>query len=299
VTPDALLQAFPALYLVSMALLGLIVGSFLNVVILRVPVMMERQWRRECELLLADSDTDRGTSAGDSTPGDDEPYSLAFPASHCPKCHAPVRAWQNIPVLSYVLLRGRCASCAVPIGLRYPFVELLTGAATVAAAMLATDWLALLALLLLTWSLIALSGIDIDTQLLPDDITLPLLWAGLLYNLFFGSVPIADAVLGAAAGYLLLWSVYWLFRLVTGKEGMGFGDFKLLAALGAWLGWQSLPLIILLSSLVGACIGIGMIVLLGRDRAQPLPFGPYLAAAGWITLLWGDALMALLFPTVA
>ena len=293
-TPDAALQAFPFLYPFFTALLGLVVGSFLNVVILRLPVMMQRQWHRDCQALLANEEQ---PIASDRAPEQEESFSLAFPASRCPTCLKPIKAWQNIPVLSYLLMRGRCGCGEKPIGLRYPFVEALTAVATVVVALYATDWVTLVALWLLSWSLVALSGIDIDTQLLPDDITLPLLWAGLLFNLFHGPVPIADAVLGAAAGYLLLWSVYWLFRLVTGKEGMGFGDFKLLAALGAWLGWQSLPLIILLSSLVGACIGIALVVLRGRDRAQPLPFGPYLAAAGWITLLWGDLLMAVLFPT--
>lgn len=301
-SPDALAQAFPTLYIIIIAALGLIVGSFLNVVILRLPVMMERQWRRDCEALLAQdaagkdgSDAiDGNVEAEQAAEQEQESFSLAFPASHCPRCQAPIRAWQNIPVISYLMLRGRCASCEVPIGLRYPLVELICGIATVVAVLHAQTWPAVLAMMLLTWSLIALSGIDYDTQLLPDDITLPLLWAGLLYNLIYGVVALPDAVLGAVFGYLLLWSVYWLFKLVTGKEGMGYGDFKLLAALGAWMGWQSLPLIILMSSLVGVVVGLSLIVFKGRDRAKPIPFGPYLAAAGWLTLIWGPQLSAII-----
>jgi leader peptidase (prepilin peptidase)/N-methyltransferase len=293
-----LLQAWPALSVTVIALLGLIVGSFLNVVILRLPVIMRRQWQRECrELLVEDGE---GVPAGAATrrpqedTEDEARLSLALPASHCPKCRAPIPPWHNVPVLSFALLRGRCATCHAPIGVRYPLVELLSGCAALTVAMHAGSWLELSALLLFTWALLALAGIDWDTQFLPDDITLPLLWGGLLYNLSFGSVPIADAVIGAAAGYLLLWSIYWAFRLLTGKEGMGYGDFKLLAALGAWLGWQSIPLIILLSSAVGAVIGILLIVLRGRDRSHPMPFGPYLAAAGWIAALWGGQLSGLL-----
>lgn len=295
-SPEDLLLQFPALYLAAIAILGLLVGSFLNVVILRLPVIMERQWRSDCRLLLAGDDgsaTEIDAETPDADP-EENTLSLAFPGSHCPHCRSPIRAWQNIPVLSFLMLRGRCGNCKTPIGWRYPVFELLTGVASVTVALHCTDWSALLALLFLTWSLIALTGIDIDTQLLPDDITLPLLWAGLLFNLFFGPISPADAVLGATAGYLILWGVYWLFKLVTGKEGMGYGDFKLLAALGAWLGWQSLPLIILLSSLVGALVGVFLIVLRGRDRSQPMPFGPYLASAGWIALLWGEQLLMLL-----
>lgn len=268
------------LYLYALVtLLGLMVGSFLNVVILRLPRMLQREWTRDCRAHLELPELE------------DEPrLTLAYPGSHCPGCEAPIRPWQNIPVLSYLLLRGRCANCGTSIGWRYPVTEALTGLASLAVAMVIPLGPDLIAALILTWCLIALAGIDIDTQLLPDNITLPLLWLGLLYNLFLGPVLLADAVIGAAAGYLLLWSVYWLFRLATGKEGMGFGDFKLLAALGAWLGWQSLPLIVLLSSVVGAVLGIAIIVLRGKDRSQPLPFGPYLAMAGWLTLLYGEPL---------
>jgi leader peptidase (prepilin peptidase)/N-methyltransferase len=278
--------ANPFYFYAVLGLLGLTVGSFLNVVILRLPQIMQREWTRDCcELLEIEAKSD----------DDKEPLSLSFPGSHCPHCKAPIRPWQNIPVISYLLLRGRCASCQTAISWRYPLVELASAVATVTVGVIVGWGWPLLAYLLLTWLLIALTGIDIDTQLLPDDITLPLLWGGLLFNLFIGPVAIADAVLGAAAGYLLLWSVYWLFKLATGKEGMGFGDFKLLAALGAWLGWQSIPLIILLSSAVGAVLGILILSLRGQSRSQPLPFGPYLAAAGWIALLWGDRVSAVLF----
>ncbi|MEE4280250.1 MAG: A24 family peptidase [Halieaceae bacterium] len=282
----ALLAAEPLFLGIVLALLGLTVGSFLNVVILRLPAMLQRGWTRDCRALLEIEAPADGPAQ--------ERFSLAFPASHCPECKSALRPWHNVPVISYLFLRGRCAFCASPIGLRYPAVETLTAALSVLVG-LAVPWsLSLLAFLLLTWSLIALAVIDIDTQLLPDDITLPLLWGGLAFNLATGTVPIADAVLGAMAGYLLLWSIYWLFRLVTGKEGMGYGDFKLLAALGAWMGWQSLGLIILMSSAVGAVLGILILSLRGQSRSQPLPFGPYLAAAGWIVLLWGDELRRLL-----
>lgn len=280
--------AQPAFYLLVLALLGLVVGSFLNVVILRLPQMLQRAWGRDCRALLEI----------DAPEAEDERFSLSFPASHCPKCGTAIAAWQNIPVVSYVLLRGRCAACAAPIGLRYPLVELLSAALTVAVGLVVPWSAALPAYLLVTWCLIALAVIDADTQLLPDDLTLPLLWGGLAFNLVTGVVPLADAVIGAMAGYLLLWSIYWVFRLVTGKEGMGYGDFKLLAALGAWMGWQSIPLIILMSSAVGAVLGLLILTLRGQGRSQPLPFGPYLAAAGWIVLLWGEPISALILPTL-
>jgi leader peptidase (prepilin peptidase) / N-methyltransferase len=259
--------------------LGLVVGSFLNVVIHRLPIMMESRWRRDCcELLEVEQEKQ------------EPPLTLAAPNSHCPGCKAPIRAWQNVPVLSYLFLGGKCANCGVKISFRYPTVELITGLLTLYLAWHFSASPALLGAMLLTWSLVALTMIDVDHQLLPDDITLPLMWLGLLFNLFGTYVSLADAVIGAMAGYLALWSVYWLFKLLTGKEGMGYGDFKLLAALGAWMGWQALPLIILLSSLVGAVVGIGLMVLKNRGKEIPIPFGPYLAAAGWIALLWGDNL---------
>jgi leader peptidase (prepilin peptidase)/N-methyltransferase len=271
----------PWLLPVCLLLLGLCVGSFLNVVIYRLPLMLESRWRAECcELLETGPETQP------------EPLNLATPNSHCPRCKAPIRPWQNVPVISYLLLGGKCGNCATPISPRYPIIELVTGLMTMSLAwFFPPSWL-LVGVALLTWSLIALTMIDIDHQLLPDNITLPLLWLGLLVNLGNGLVPLADAVIGAMAGYLLLWSIYWLFKLATGKEGMGYGDFKLLAALGAWMGWQDLHLIIIMSSAVGAACGIALMIIQRRGREVPIPFGPYLAAAGWITLLWGDALIA-------
>ena len=275
----AWLAQHPAWWYGLLVVVGLVIGSFLNVVILRLPRILERQWRRECESLLAGA-----AAPAEAAPG----LSLAYPPSSCPACGARIKPWHNVPVLSWLALRGRCGSCAARISPRYPVVELLTAAVTVTVGASLGPTAAAAGALLLSWALLALAVIDLDHQLLPDDITLPLLWAGLLFQLGPGAVAIGDAVLGAAAGYLLLWSVYWLFRLVTGKEGMGYGDFKLLAALGAWLGWQALPLIILLSSLVGAVAGLAAMLLLRRGRDVPIPFGPYLAAAGWIALLWGE-----------
>ncbi|WP_062786352.1 prepilin peptidase [Aquitalea pelogenes] len=276
----SLLSANAGLLVVMALLLGLLVGSFLNVVIHRLPVMMERGWQRECDRYL-------GRDVQDA-----ERYNLLVPASHCPGCKQDVKAWQNIPLLSYVLLRGRCAHCGISISWRYPAVELLTGLLFAAVAWRFGWGLPMLGYLLLTAVLVVLTFIDADTQLLPDDLTLPLVWAGLLFNLYTGAVPLEDAVIGAVAGYMSLWLVYWLFKLCTGKEGMGYGDFKLLAAFGAWLGWSMLPLIILLSSLVGAVVGIVLMLLSRIGRGQALPFGPYLAAAGWIALLWGKQIVS-------
>ena len=260
-------------------LLGLCIGSFLNVVIHRLPKMMEREWQMQCADLR-----------GETTPAT-EPLSLARPGSRCPYCGRKIRPLENIPLLSYLLiLRGKCAGCGKAISLRYPLVEALTGVLSAAAVWhFGSGWPALGALLL-TWALIALTFIDFDTQLLPDSITLPLLWLGLAFNLDASFTDLDSSVLGAMAGYLILWSIFWLFKLATGKEGMGYGDFKLLAALGAWLGWQMLPAIILLSSVVGAIVGVLLIVLTRRGRNIPIPFGPYLAAAGLIALYWGRTL---------
>jgi len=256
---------------------GLVVGSFLNVVIYRLPLMMERRWRQDCcELLEVAQEKQEG------------PLNLATPNSHCPSCKAAIKPWQNIPVLSYLLLRGKCANCAEPISARYPILELVTGLMTLALAFRFDLSPALFGAALFTWALIALTMIDIDHQLLPDDITLPLLWLGLLFNLDATYVSLSDAVLGAVVGYLSLWSIYHVFKLLTGKEGMGYGDFKLLAALGAWLGWQMLPEVILMSSLVGAICGIALMFAKRRGREVPIPFGPYLAIAGWLALLLGN-----------
>ncbi len=265
----------------ALLLLGLTVGSFLNVVIYRLPLMMETRWRRDCCELL---EIDREKQVA--------PLNLATPNSHCPKCKAPIKPWHNIPVLGYLILRGKCDTCTQHIPARYPILELVTGLLTLTLAWYFPLSIALLGAVLFTWALVALTMIDVDHQLLPDDITLPLLWMGLLFNLTGTYVGLGDAVIGAMGGYLTLWTVYQLFRLLTGKEGMGYGDFKLLAALGAWMGWQMLPIIILLSSAVGAIVGIAMMIIKRRGKDIPIPFGPYLAAAGWIALLWGDTMMA-------
>ena len=259
-------------------LLGLCVGSFLNVVIHRLPKMMEQAWYAQCADL-------RGEPPSTATA-----LTLARPRSRCPSCGHQISALENIPIVSYLLLRGRCSSCATPISLRYPLVEAITGLFSAYAIWHFGPTLQGAGALLLIWALIALTGIDFDTQLLPDSITLPLLWLGLAFNLAGTYVDLFSAVIGAMTGYLTLWSVFWLFKLATGKEGMGFGDFKLLAALGAWLGWQMLPAIILLSSVVGAVVGICLIVATRHGRNTPIPFGPYLAAAGSITLCWGPQL---------
>ena len=278
------LNQHPWLLDVSVLVLGLVVGSFLNVVIYRVPVMMEREERSYCTALLS-GDDNAVMEQGDT-------FNLMTPNSHCPGCNHAIRPWENIPVLSYLILRGQCSNCGTGISARYPIVEAVSGLlALVLAWTYGTAGLPLLGALLFTWAMISLTLIDIDHMLLPDSITLPLLWLGLLFNLGGTFVPLVDAVIGAMAGYLSLWLVYWGFKLVTGKEGMGYGDFKLLAALGAWLGWQVLPLIILLSSVVGAALGIVVIYLKSRGRDIPMPFGPYLAIAGWIALVWGPQLI--------
>src|SRR3990172_1765679 len=277
----SLAQYFAAnsyVFLLFVSLLGLIVGSFLNVVIHRLPIMLERTWRRQCDELAGKS------------PAVDESYNLLVPRSQCPACGHAISAGENIPLISFALLQGKCRGCGKRISWRYPAVELATGLLSAGIAWHFGFGLATAGALMLTWTLIALSVIDYDHQLLPDNITLPLMWLGLLFNLSGVYVSIGSAVIGAMAGYLSLWTVYQLFKLVTGREGMGFGDFKLLAAFGAWLGWQQLPLIILLSSFVGAIVGLGGILLLGRGRSVPIPFGPFLCLAGWVALLWGDAI---------
>jgi leader peptidase (prepilin peptidase)/N-methyltransferase len=276
-----LAQISPLVFSLFAAVLGLIIGSFLNVVIHRMPIMLMRNWQQDCQDMVEHV----------SSPSAHDKFNLATPRSRCPHCGHAITTLENIPVVSFLWLRGKCSECRKPISLRYPFVEILS--ATLAAI---TAWhfgfdAAGIAAVALTWLLIALAFIDIDHQLLPDVMVLPFLWAGLLLNLFNTFTYLPQAVLGAVAGYLSLWLVFHLFKLITGKEGMGYGDFKLFALFGAWLGWQSLPLIILLSSFIGALIGISLIVFQGRDRAKPLPFGPYLAAAGWVAMLWGDEII--------
>lgn len=278
---SAFFISYPAAFPWIAGIFGLAIGSFLNVAIYRLPIMLERKWRSQCQEILKKN---KKTSSALKR------FDLVVPRSRCPHCGHAITALENIPLLSFLWLRGKCSDCGKSISWRYPLIELLTGVLTAAVAWYFGYGMAALAGMALTWGLIALSFIDIDQQLLPDDITLPLLWAGLVLNVFAVFTPLSSAVIGSAVGYVFLWLVYQLFKLVTGKEGMGYGDFKLLAALGAWLGWQSLPLIILLSSLVGAIVGITFIVFLGHDRRMPIPFGPFLCVAAWVALLWGDTL---------
>ncbi len=261
---------------------GLSIGSFLNVVVHRLPIMLKQEWQSEARLLLDVQVPDKQES---------KRYNLVTPRSACPACGQPISAIHNIPLISYLLLKGRCASCQARIALRYPLLELVTGVATVTVISVLGPTMQGMLACLLTYSLIALSQIDFETKLLPDDITLPILWLGLIANMYDTFTDLQSAVIGAVLGYLALWTVYQGFRVITGKEGMGFGDFKLLALLGAWLGWQALTFIILMSSIIGTLVGVTLI-LLGRDRNDAIPFGPYLAGAGWISLLWGDILLS-------
>ena len=266
--------------LVLLIWIFLAVGSFLNVVIYRLPVMLETQWRTEARELLH------------ITTAKPAPFNLVEPRSRCPKCGQLISAWQNIPILSWLALRGRCHHCHAAISPRYPFVEALTLALSlVVLGLWGYQWLTA-ALLLLTWGLIALTFIDYDTQLLPDQITLPLMWCGILSALVFDHLTLADSIVGAVSGYLLLWALYWSFKLLTGKEGMGYGDFKLLAALGAWVGWQALPAVVLIASLVGLLYAVASILLKAMRREEPIPFGPFLATAGWVTLIYRQQLIS-------
>ncbi|MEX2321525.1 MAG: A24 family peptidase [Saccharospirillum sp.] len=275
-----LLQSNVLALLATVFVAGLLVGSFLNVVIYRLPVMMQHAWAREADAMSGQAVAERDT------------FNLITPDSTCPHCGHKIRAWENIPVISYLALGGKCAQCKNRISPRYPLVELITGLLSLAIAWQFGATLQTATLLVFFWSLIALTMIDVDHQLLPDSITLPLVWLGLLLNLGGVFTSLEQAVIGAVAGYLSLWSIYWAFRLLTGKEGMGYGDFKLFAAFGAWFGWAALPLIILLSSLVGAIVGIAMIAILGRDRQIPIPFGPYLCGAALVYIFWGNAITA-------
>lgn len=294
-----LLAQLPAAFIALAFVVGLLVGSFLNVVIHRLPIMLERQWREQCAELnaVAEVSAHVATLTPVTLPG--ARYNLMVPRSACPSCQAPIRSQHNVPVLSWLLLGGRCADCGARISVRYPLIELLCAALTAAVAWrFGFGWPAACAILV-TWFLIALTGIDLDHQLLPDSLTLPLLWGGLIASAGWtvyshGNLPVSpsDAIIGATAGYLSLWSVYHLFRLCTGKEGMGYGDFKLLAALGAWLGWRMLLPIILSSAAVGALVGIALIISRRHGRGAPLPFGPFLAAAGWLAMMWGPQWVA-------
>ena len=283
-----LLIESPLVFVVLAFLFALLVGSFLNVVIYRLPLMMQREWREQCDELMSSPATDLPEGR----------FDLLTPRSRCPSCGSQITALQNIPIISYLMLGGKCADCAAPISKRYPSIEFMTAMmSAIVAWRFGFGWEAAAAIGL-TWMLLAISVIDIDHQLIPDSMSLPLLWTGLALSLFHpldgASVLFIDpktSIIGAVAGYLSLWSVYHAFRIVTGKEGMGYGDFKLLAALGAWLGWQMLPLIILLSAVVGATVGIALIAFRRHDRNIPIPFGPYLAAAGWIAMLFGQQII--------
>ncbi len=278
------------IYYAVVTILSLFVGSFLNVVIYRLPIMMEKTWVTECKELL---------NCSPSTPDaqeDEAVFNLMVPRSQCPSCNKQIKSWQNIPVISYLIMGGKCGNCRTSISIQYPLIEIVTALLSLMVAIKFGVSIQALAGILITWSLIALSVIDFKHTLLPDDITLPILWLGLIASLIPVFVSPSDAIVGAAIGYLSLWTVYQLFKLITGKEGMGFGDFKLLALLGAWFGWQSIPMIILLSSVVGAMVGISLILVQGRDKNSPIPFGPYLAAAGWLSMMYAENLQKIILP---
>ncbi|EAW26150.1 Type 4 prepilin-like proteins leader peptide processing enzyme [Alteromonadales bacterium TW-7] len=281
-------------YLTTVGLVSLCVGSFLNVVIYRLPLMMQREWQSECRLLLDDElNTNQAKPKNTS-----EPFNLLKPNSTCPKCKTAIKPWQNIPIISWLILKGKCASCSNPISIRYPAIEAINALLSLVVAYTFGATEQALLYIVITWALVALTFIDIDHMLLPDQLTLPLVWLALTAAVAGITITPSDAIMGAAFGYLSLWSVFWLFKLLTGKEGMGHGDFKLLALFGALLGWQSLLTIILLSSVVGAIIGIALLSTQGKDKATPIPFGPYLAIAGWITLLWGNQLQSAYFNLI-
>ena len=284
-----LLNDSPLFFISLSGLVGLLVGSFLNVVIHRLPKMMERDWRMQCAELNAQDNAE--AALDDEKTGLTSPsYNLHTPRSACPHCGHQITALENIPLISYLALRGKCSKCDSAISMRYPIVEAVSGILSAYAAWHFGFGLPAVAAILFIWALIALTFIDFDTQLLPDDITLPLLWLGIIFNMYGTFTTLSNSIAGAIAGYLVLWSVYWMFKLVTGKEGMGYGDFKLLAAIGAWLGWPLLPLVIMLSSVVGAVVGITLIIVARHGRNIPIPFGPYLAGGGLIALFWGQQL---------
>ena len=286
----------PWLFITLSFIFAATIGSFLNVVIHRFPVMMKREWQQECNQYLQEYHAEIVTKIGIdklNTPIDSFPekYNLVVPGSACPKCKTSIKPWHNLPVFGWLMLKGKCAACHAPISARYPIIEFITGLLVATLAWhFGPSWQFVFASIL-TFVLVALTGIDLDEMLLPDQMTLPLLWLGLIINLNHTFASPTDAIIGAAAGYLSLWSIFWLFKILTGKEGMGYGDFKLLAVFGAWLGWQMLPLVILLSSLVGALVGITMIVSKRLKQGHPIPFGPYIAAAGWIALLFGQQIV--------
>jgi len=280
----ALLQHSPVIFYTSITILGLVIGSFLNVVIYRLPKMLDNGWFCECRELLVDELKPVEEKKIEPT------LTLSKPASTCPKCGHKIKVWENIPVISWLVLKGKCSACANPISVRYPIIESLTGIASLIIAMhFGVSWQTLF-MLVLTWSLITLTMIDADKMILPDQITLPLVWLGLILGLNGVFISIEQAVIGAIVGYMSLWSIFWLFKLITGKDGMGYGDFKLFAVFGAWFGWELLPLLILMASLVGAIVGISLMMFKNHQGSKPIPFGPYLAVAGWITALWGEGI---------
>ena len=283
-----LLQSSPTYLFVTLTVLGLLIGSFLNVVIHRLPVMMERQWKLDCLQELHP----------DKVPDEMEPYNLVKPDSTCPSCGHAIRAWENIPVISYLFLKGKCSSCKTGISARYPAIEIVSALLAVTAGLYFGATVQTALVCIFGWTLLTLTMIDYDTKLLPDSLTLPLLWLGLIANSFELFTSLQDAVYGAVAGYMFLWSVFWVFKLLTGKDGMGYGDFKLLAALGAWMGWQALPVVILLSSVVGIVFFVILMLFKKLQRSDPIPFGPYLAAAGFIAMIWGDQLLSAYLQTM-
>ncbi|MCG7543324.1 A24 family peptidase [Pseudoalteromonas sp. MM17-2] len=288
------MKSEPWFFITTVLFVSLAVGSFLNVVIYRIPKMMQNQWQSECRLLLADE----LVSKGEQNQSASAPFNLLTPASTCPRCNNKIKPWHNIPLLSWLFLKGQCAYCQAPISIRYPAIELITAVLSLVVALAFGPTQLTVLYIIITWVLVALTFIDIDHMLLPDQLTLPLLWLALLASVAGITIEPSAALTGAAAGYLSLWSVYWLFKLLTGKEGMGYGDFKLLAVFGALLGWQALLMIILLSSIVGAVIGITLLSIQGKDKATPIPFGPYIAIAGWIAMLWGEQIQGAYFSAI-
>ncbi|MBE8168436.1 MAG: prepilin peptidase [Shewanella sp.] len=288
-----LMNELPYLFILFSFIFAATLGSFINVVIHRLPVMLKREWQQECNQYLNEYHPEKVKLIGEdelnkSIDPFPEKYNLVVPTSACPKCNSKIKPWHNLPIFGWLMLKGKCANCSASISGRYPIIEFVSGALVAILAWHFGPTLDFAATALLTLVLIALTGIDLDEMLLPDNLTLPLLWLGILFSMTDGFVSLNDSVIGAMAGYLSLWSVFWLFKLVTGKEGMGYGDFKLMAVFGAWLGWQMLPLIILLSSLVGAIVGISLIATKKLHSGNPIPFGPYIAAAGWIAIVWGQ-----------
>lgn len=283
---DTFANIDPMLFTIAAVIFGMVFGSFINVVIYRLPIMLEQQWRSQCRELL-DEDSASSTEAGEEPVS----FNLMSPPSSCTSCETPIKPWHNIPVIGWLMLRGRCAACGAPISMQYPLVEAIGGIMAGIVAYILGPGVEAIAAMAFSWALLTLSVIDLREQLLPDLITIPLMWVGLLLSLFGVFVEVHSALIGAISGYMSLWLIYWIFRLATGKEGLGYGDFKIFAALGAWMGWQALPVIIVMSSVVGAVLGLTLLSTGLQKRGQRMPFGPFLATAGWITLLWSDQII--------